>query len=136
MVKERRADVSTIGLIAGCTNSPEPEKIMDVSKQVSEISKSLSILLQTSLNISSKKYEREKLEQELKEARAISESTNMDIQIISEYKELKKESSEYRLSTEDPANLLTALRNICLGLLSTGTALKTHAPQEKLLEKT
>ncbi|MGB7953135.1 MAG: hypothetical protein WCF23_04070 [Candidatus Nitrosopolaris sp.] len=40
------------------------------------------------------------------------ESTNVEIQTINEYKQLKEELNKYRLSTEDPTRLLLILRTI------------------------
>ena len=52
------------------------------------------------------------LEDEIKQRRAILESTDVEIQTIKEYKELTLQLSKYHLSSEDPAKLLTLLNNI------------------------
>ena len=52
------------------------------------------------------------LRKKLNIRRAILESTNVDVQTISEYTHLKEELSKYRLSTEDPTRLLSILRTI------------------------
>jgi hypothetical protein len=52
------------------------------------------------------------LDDEIKHSRAILESTNVDIQTINEYKQLKAELNRYHLTSEDPGKLLTVLDNL------------------------
>ena len=52
------------------------------------------------------------LEDEIKHRRAILESTDLEIQTIKEYKQLKEELSKHHLSSEDPNKLVTVLNNI------------------------
>ena len=49
---------------------------------------------------------------EIKERRAILESTHVEIQTINEYKQLKEELNKRGLSIEDPNRLLTILKSI------------------------
>jgi hypothetical protein len=61
--------------------------------------------------VKQKEEEKQRLEEEIKHRRSILESTNVEIQTINEYKQLK-ELSRHRLSSEDPDKLLTLLNNI------------------------
>jgi hypothetical protein len=99
--------------IANLANSPEPEKLIDVANQVARVSRSESIpLADLETHVKRKQEEVQRLEEEIKHKRAILESTNLDVQTISEYTHLKEELSKYRLSTEDPTRLLSILRTI------------------------
>ena len=99
--------------IANLANSPEPEKLIDVANQIAGVSRSESIpLADLERHVKQKEEEKQRLEEEIKHRRAILESTNVDVQTISEYTHLKEELSKYRLSTEDPTRLLSILRTI------------------------
>ena len=99
--------------IANLAESPEPEKMIDVANQVAQLSRSESIPLEDLENhVKQKEGEKQRLEEEIKHSRAILESTNVDVQTISEYKQLKDELNKYHLSFEDPRKLLTVLANI------------------------
>ena len=52
------------------------------------------------------------LEDEINQRRAILDSTNVEIQTINEYKQLKEELNKRGLSIEDPDRLLTILKRI------------------------
>jgi hypothetical protein len=52
------------------------------------------------------------LEEEIKQRLAILESTNVEVQAINEYKQLKDELSKHQLSIDDPTRLLLILRTI------------------------
>lgn len=58
------------------------------------------------------KEEGQRLEEEIKQRGAGLQSTNVEIQIIQEYKQLKSELNKHHLSCEDPSRLLAVLRNI------------------------
>ena len=64
------------------------------------------------IHVKQKEEERQRLEEEIKHSRAILESTNVDVQTISEYTHLKDELSKHRLSTEDQTRLLSILQTI------------------------
>jgi hypothetical protein len=99
--------------IANLANSPEPEKLIDVANQVARVSRSESIpLADLETHVKQREEEVQRLEEEIKHRRAILESTNVDVQTISEYNHLKEELSKYRLSTEDPTRLLLLLQTI------------------------
>ena len=99
--------------IANLANSPEPEKLIDVANQIAKLSRSESIPLEDVENhVKQKEEEKQTLEEEIKERRAILESTHVEIQTINEYKQLKEELNKRGLSIEDPNRLLTILKSI------------------------
>jgi hypothetical protein len=99
--------------LANLANSPDPGKLIDVANQVAELSRSESIPLEDlEIHVKQKEEERQRLEEEIKHSRAILESTNVDVQTISEYTHLKDELSKHRLSTEDQTRLLSILQTI------------------------
>jgi hypothetical protein len=99
--------------IANLAHSPEPEKLIDTANQVAQLSRSESIPL-GSLPGHIRQYEEEKqrIEQEIEQARAILESKNVDIETISEFNQLKEHLSKHNLSLEDPTRLLSILQTI------------------------
>src|SRR5438874_1251447 len=99
--------------IPNLANSPEPEKLIDVANQVAHLSRSgLIPLEELEGHIKHKEEEKQTLEEEIKQRRAILESTNVETQTINEYKKLKAELSKHHLSSEDPNKLVTVLNNI------------------------
>jgi len=99
--------------IGNLTNSPEPEKLMDVANQVAHLSRSESIPLEDLKDhVKQKEEENQRLEEEIKQGRATLERTNVDIQTIYEYNHLKAELGKNHLSFEDSGKLLTVLNNI------------------------
>jgi hypothetical protein len=99
--------------IANLANSPEPEKLIDVSNQVANLSRSESIPLEElECHIKQKKEEKQRLEEEIKHSRAILESANVEVQTINEYEQLKAELGKNHLSFEDPSKLVTVLTKI------------------------
>jgi EAL domain-containing protein (putative c-di-GMP-specific phosphodiesterase class I) len=99
--------------IANLANSLEPEKLIDVANQVAHASRSESVPLEDlEDHVKRKQEEKQRLEEEIKESRAIFESTNVEIQTINDYKQLKAELNKYHLSSDDPGRLLTVLNNI------------------------
>jgi len=78
--------------IANLAGSPEPEKLIDVSNQVARLSRSESIpLADLEMHVKQREEEIQRLEEEIKDRRAILESTNVDVQTLSEYSHLKDE---------------------------------------------
>ena len=99
--------------ISNIANSPEPEKLIDAANQIAQISRSESISLEELENrVKQREKEKQRLEEEIKERRAILESTNIDIQILNEYKKLREELSAHGLSLKDPQILLSILNTI------------------------
>ena len=99
--------------IANLANSPEPEKLIDVANQVAQLSRSESIPLEELVgHVKQKEEEKQMIEEEIKQRRAILESTNVEIQTINEYKQLKDHLSKHNLSLEDPTRLLSILQTI------------------------
>jgi hypothetical protein len=99
--------------IANLANSPEPKKLFDVANHIAGVSRSESIPLEDlETHVKQREEEIQRLEEEIKQRRAILESTNVDVQTVSQYTHLKEELSKYRLSTEDPTRLLSILRTV------------------------
>ena len=99
--------------ISNVANSPDPKKLFDVANQIAQISTSESIPLDMLADhIKQQQEEKQRLEEEIKQRRAILESTNIDIQTINEYKKLKEELDVHGLSLEDPRILLSILKTI------------------------
>jgi hypothetical protein len=99
--------------VANLANSPEPEMLIDVANQVAKLSRSESIPLEDlEGHVKQKEEEKQRLEEEIKQTRAILESTNVEMETINEYKQLKAELSKYHLSSDDPQRLLTVLDNL------------------------
>jgi hypothetical protein len=116
-IKKLGADQDQIeSFIANLADSPEPQKLIDVANQVTQLSRSESIPLEDlECHVKQKEEEKQMLEEEIRHRRAILESTNVEIQTINEYKQLEAEEAEaskYHLSSEDPAKLLTVLNNV------------------------
>jgi hypothetical protein len=89
--------------IANLANSPEPEKLIDVANQVAHLSRSESIPLEGLENhVKQKEEEKQRLEEDIKQGRAILESANVEVQTINEYEQLKAELGKNHLSFEDP----------------------------------
>jgi DNA-binding ferritin-like protein len=99
--------------IVNLANSPEPEKLIEVANQVTELSRSESIPLEDLRNhIKHKEEEKQRLEEQIQEASAILQSKNVDIETIREYKQLEERLSKHNLSLEDPTRLLSILLTI------------------------
>ena len=99
--------------LVNLVNSPEPERLIDVANHVACVSISESIpLVDLEGHVKLKEEEEQRLEEEIQQARAILESTNVEIQTISRYKQLRAELSKHSLSSEDTDRLLTLLNNI------------------------
>jgi 5'-3' exonuclease len=102
--------------IANCMNGPNSlpsEKIVDLTNQLLDITKSESIPpAEVPLYTKQKLEEKQILEEEIKQRRAILESKNVDIETIGEFNELREHLSKYNLSLEDPTRLLSILQTI------------------------
>jgi hypothetical protein len=100
-------------LIANLANSSEPEKLIDVANQVSHLSRSESIPLEDiEVHVKQKEEEKQRVEQEIEQVRAILEDSNVDIHTITDYTHLRDELIKHGLSIEEPDRLLTILNNI------------------------
>lgn len=67
-------------IITNLANSPDPKKLFDIANQIAQISMSESIPLEELANrVKQKEEEKQMLEEEIKQRRAILESTNADI---------------------------------------------------------
>jgi len=98
-------------LIADLVNSPEPEKLIDVANQVAHLSRSESIRLEDlEKHVKQKREEKQMLEDEINQRRLILESTDVEIQTINEYNQLKAELMMHHHSPEELDKLLTVLK--------------------------
>jgi hypothetical protein len=89
-----------------------PEKLIELVNQLFNISKSESIPLdQVSGYIKEKLQEKQKIEEELREADALLQNKNMSIQAINEHIQLNEKLKEYNLSFQDIDKLLNVLVN-------------------------
>jgi hypothetical protein len=90
-----------------------PEKIVDLVNQLFNISKSESILLeQVPDYIQQKLEEKQKLDEQIKEAEAVLQNKNVAIETIEEHIHLNEELSKYGLSTKDTSKLVNTIKNI------------------------
>src|SRR5919197_6241403 len=81
------------------TGDVSPEKVIELVYQLHEISKAESIPLdQVSSYIEEKLEDKQKIDEEIKEADAILQSKNVDIETINEYMKLTEKLNEYSLS--------------------------------------
>ena len=89
-----------------------PERIIELVNQLHGISKSESIPLdQVPEYIKQKLQEKQTLDEHIKEADAILESKNVNIEAIDEHLALNEKLKEYDLSTQDIDKLLKILAN-------------------------
>ncbi len=99
--------------IANLANFPDPGKLIDVANQVAELSRSESIPLEDlEDHVKQKEEEKQMLEEDIQQGRATLARTNVDIETISEYDQLKEHLSKHNLSLEDPTRLLSILQTI------------------------
>jgi cell division septum initiation protein DivIVA len=87
-----------------------PEQTIELVYQLHEISNNESIPLdQVSGYIKQKLEEKQKIDEQIKEADAILQSKNVSIEAINEHLQLNEELKKYRLSTKDIHKLLNLL---------------------------
>jgi hypothetical protein len=101
---------SFVGNISS-TNVP-PDKAIDLVNELFNISKSELIPLdQVSGHIKEKLDQKKKIEEELREADALLQSKNVNIEAINEHIQLNEKLNEYNLSFQDIDKLLNVLIN-------------------------
>jgi hypothetical protein len=108
-------EVDIQSFIANCmnaANSLAPEKIIDLTNQLFDIAKSESNSPSEVTGLIRQKLEETQILEEIKQRRAILESTNVEIETISKYIQLKEDLSIHNLSLEDPTRLLSILQTI------------------------
>ena len=94
------------------TGDVSPEKVIELVYQLHEISNAESIPLdQVPGYIKEKLEEKRKIDEEIKEADAILQSKNVNIETINEYMKLNEKLNEYSLSFQDIDKLLNVLTN-------------------------
>jgi hypothetical protein len=92
------------------SNDIPHEKVVELVYQLYEISKAESIPLhEIPVYIKEKLQEKQKIDEEIKEAYAILQSKNVSIEAINEHIHLNEELKKYRLSTKDIHRLLNLL---------------------------
>jgi hypothetical protein len=90
-----------------------PERIIELVYQLHEISKKESIPLdQVPRHIERKLEEKQKIDEEIKEADAMLQSKNVNIQAINEHLQLNDKLKEHSLSTQDIDRLVNVLINV------------------------
>ena len=120
IIKKSGADENQIeSFISNCTISGvgvealSPEKIIDLVNQLFNISKSKSIPLeQFPEYIKQKLEDKEKLEEQIKEAEAVLQSKNVAIETIDEHFHLNEELSKHGLSTKDIGKFVNVIKNM------------------------
>jgi hypothetical protein len=86
------------------------EKVIELVNQLHDISKLEPIPIdQVSGYINKKLEEKQKIDEQIKEADTILQSKNMNIEAINEHIQLNEELKKYRLSTKDIHRLLNLL---------------------------
>ena len=89
------------------------EKIVDITNQLFNISKSESIALeQVPDYIKQKLQQKQKIEEQIKQAEAVIQSKNVAIEAIDEYIHLNEELSKHGLSTKHICKLVNVIKNI------------------------
>jgi uncharacterized protein YlxW (UPF0749 family) len=83
--------------IARCANSQDPQKLVDVLEKIGDIDLAVP-LEELEDHIKQRQAEKEMLQHEIDEARAIVDSVNADKQIVEDYKELRDELDKYHLA--------------------------------------
>jgi hypothetical protein len=94
------------------TNDVSPEKVVEYVNQLFAVSKKESIPLeQVTGYIKEKLEEKEKIDEQIKEADAVLQSNNVNIETINEHVKLNEKLNEYNLSFQDIDKLLNVLVN-------------------------
>jgi hypothetical protein len=89
-----------------------PEKVIELVNQLFNISKSESIPLdQVSSYIKEKLQEKQKIDEEIKQADALLQNKNVTIEAISEHLKLKEQLDRHGVSVQDIDKLLKLLSN-------------------------
>ena len=97
--------------IADTVNSPDPKKLFDVANQIAQISMSESIPLQMLADhIKRQQDEKQRLEEEIKEADAILQQKKVNIQTVEKCKKLEDELLATGLTMKDTRALVSILK--------------------------
>ncbi|MGB7638592.1 MAG: hypothetical protein WBL88_13595, partial [Nitrososphaeraceae archaeon] len=120
IIKKSGANEDQIeSFISNCTISGAgvevlpPEKIIDLVNQLFNISKSESTALeQVPDYIQQKLQQKQKLEEQIKEAEAVLQSKNVAIETIDEHFHLNEELSKHGLSTKDIGKFVNVIKNM------------------------
>jgi hypothetical protein len=120
IIKKSGANEDQIeSFISNCTISGagiealSPEKIVDLTNQLFNISKSESIALEKVPDyIQQKIQHKEKLDEQIKEAETILQNKNVAIETIEEYILLNEELNKHGLSTKDVGKFVNVIKNM------------------------
>jgi DNA repair exonuclease SbcCD ATPase subunit len=129
--------------VARCANSQEPQKLVGVLEKIGHTGLDVPVE-ELEEHIKQRQVEKDTLQHEIDEARAILDSVNVDRQIVEDYKILKDEMDKYHL--QDPKKFLNVLgaikkhkytftiveRWICARVRKPGSGF-THKPYTRLL---
>ena len=108
-------------------NGLPPEKIIDLTNQLFDISKSESIPpAEVPTRINQKLEEEQRLEEQIQEAGTVLQSKNVDIETINQFNQLKEHLSKHNLSLEDPARLLSLLETRIKDTITSTTSVRTN----------
>jgi hypothetical protein len=116
-IKKLGADEDQVeSFIENCMNGPNslrPEKFIDLTNQLFDISKSESILpAEVPVYTKQKLEEKQRLQEQIQEADVILKSKYVDIETINEFNRMKEHLNKHNLSLEDPTRLLSILQTI------------------------
>ncbi|MFL6361729.1 MAG: hypothetical protein ACJ72V_20635 [Nitrososphaeraceae archaeon] len=113
LIKSGAAEDKIETFIANVSSTDiSPEKVIELVNQLHEISKSESIPLdQVSGYIKEKLEEKQKIDEEIKQANDVLQSKNVNIETIDEYIGVSEKLNEYSLSFHDTDKLLNVLTN-------------------------
>jgi hypothetical protein len=92
--------------IARCASSRDPQRLIDVLEKIGPIGLDVP-LEELEEHIKQKQLEKDTLQNDIDEARAILDSVNVDRQIVEDYRVLKDEMEKYHL--QDPKKFLNVL---------------------------
>jgi hypothetical protein len=106
-IRKLGADLEQIeSLVSNIANSYEPQKLIDTANQIAQISTSESIPLDLMADyIRQQKEDKQRLEDEIQEAKVVLQRKNVDIQTLNNYKKLGEQLNSQRLSMADPRSM-------------------------------
>jgi hypothetical protein len=112
-IKSGASEEKVESFITNISSNDISEKVIEVVNQLHEISKKESIPLdQVPRYIERKLEEKQKIDEEIKEADATLQSKNVNIQAINEHLALNEKLKEHSLSTQDIDRLVNVLINV------------------------
>jgi hypothetical protein len=95
--------------ISRCASSQDPQKLLNVLEKIGHMGLDIPIE-ELEEHIRQKQVEKDTLQHDIDEARAILDSVNVDRQIVEDYEVLKNEMDKYHL--QDPKKFLNVLHEL------------------------